>query len=513
MVQLNLDVDYKRDLKGKKVTKIGAQVVRSLSASPDGRIAETVAQVPAVVIPPLNTDITFSAVLKPLSKETVQRLSQSFLYRTQQPLPENFNWRNLAIGKESLVPLISKPPDQKLCGSCWAIAAADIIGDMFVVSGVINYNPRLSTTYCLSCYPQYQCDGGNPSVLYRDVRNSGIVSKHCIDYSWCDQNGNCNGSALNHFQSSQMNDLIPNCGCYEDRDDHLEYFIKNPSYVDIQAFGGDANYLQLREAVKRHIYEVGPVMGGFLVFANFMSGAFTRVNNGIYLEKGVYSSSNVNFSDYEISSDRYSGSHAVAIIGWGVAPNTVVDNQGTTEDVHYWYCRNSWGTRWGDGGYFKMAMWPHNRLAQFDQTVSIRVPSSSGNFSYVAGGIVIADPGNPPQPVRKPQVNSLYRTSPRNKPPSFYTEDVPIPSVVEPPLEPEDPIEPSSADDPPVEPPVDPPVNPINPEEDLDPDGGDGPGYDPVTGEPIKRGVDLGLLILFILVLLCLIALYFLIRS
>lgn len=37
------------------------------------------------------------------------------------------------------------------------------------------------------------------------------------------------------------------------------------------------------------------------------------------------------------------GSHAVKIIGWGVE-----------RGVHYWLCANSWGTSWGDHGFFKI---------------------------------------------------------------------------------------------------------------------------------------------------------------
>lgn len=56
-----------------------------------------------------------------------------------------------------------------LCGSCWAISAAGIVADNHVVSETVNWKPDLSTTWCLSCYPQSQCQGGNPALLYEDI--------------------------------------------------------------------------------------------------------------------------------------------------------------------------------------------------------------------------------------------------------------------------------------------------------------------------------------------------------
>lgn len=39
------------------------------------------------------------------------------------------------------------------------------------------------------------------------------------------------------------------------------------------------------------------------------------------------------------------GGHAVSIIGWGIDKYS---------NKHYWIIRNSWGTSWGDGGYFRI---------------------------------------------------------------------------------------------------------------------------------------------------------------
>jgi C1A family cysteine protease len=46
------------------------------------------------------------------------------------------------------------------------------------------------------------------------------------------------------------------------------------------------------------------------------------------------------------------GGHAVKLIGWG----KFTKEDGTTGD--YWLCANSWGTIWGDKGFFKIAVEP-----------------------------------------------------------------------------------------------------------------------------------------------------------
>ena len=60
--------------------------------------------------------------------------------------------------------------------------------------------------------------------------------------------------------------------------------------------------------------------------------------------------------------------HAIAVVGWGRDESTQLD---------YWIGRNSWGTYWGEYGFFKMAMHKNNLAIETDCTAG--VPSFKKN--------------------------------------------------------------------------------------------------------------------------------------
>lgn len=357
-----------------------------------------------LLIPPLNTDISFSSIPSQNPK--------TFLKATK-PLPENWNWKHtfpddsedVLRKKEN----ISGSGNQMRCGSCWSISTASIISDLFVASGITSKNPSISTTYSLACYPQAKCLGGNPALLFQDIANGGITDNTCVDYSWCAENANCNGSALQHFDVKNLNTLVPSCGCYN-AGPHYRYKISNLAHVGIALDDSNENALSdMIEHVKQHIYTVGPVLGGFLVFDNFMSGAFTKSNNGVYFESADYSTpGQVRFGH----TPNFKGSHAIAILGWGIAKNTKTPNG--VEDVPYWFCRNSWTEKWGESGCFKMAMYPYNKLSQFEKIVIISAPDGE----HQGGGILTCRPTG--APVAESMNENNYNGK-MESPASFYS--------------------------------------------------------------------------------------------
>lgn len=338
-----------------------------------------------LIIPPTNTNIDFASIAPHVQDVGLLRASSV-------PLPETWDWKHTYPTDSSDISakkqFISDSGNQRLCGSCWAISTAHIISDIFVVSGYVKKNPSISTTYSLACYPQGQCLGGAPAALFKDIAAHGIPDDTCVDYSWCSKNPKCDGSALKHFDENDINQYIPSCGCFFDTP-HYNYKIKELENISVTPQSSMDDLKYNIDAVKQHIYKYGSVLGGFIVFDNFMNGNFTKSNNGVYLENADYSTPGE--THFTGRKPEFKGAHAVTIFGWGLAKNTQTSNT-IFQDVPYWYCRNSWTNKWGDDGCFKMAMYPFNKISQFDKVVIVSSPEGQKG----GGGILMCKAAGPP---------------------------------------------------------------------------------------------------------------------
>lgn len=343
-----------------------------------------------IIIPPLNTDIRFKPKKKTNNFKSLQ-------FRKGKKIPTNFK-ENFSWGVKSdddseeenkKKDLINHVVSQFACGSCWAISVATAMSDCFVVSGIVDWKPLISATYIMSVIPKGNihdmCFGGNPAEVCEILENTEVSDTRCVDYSWCSgDNKYCTSiDSSKHFDANELtehlNENVPKPhGCYFEKETYMYKIDKDSTEVK---FITNNDIEKFRNDIKSHILNYGSIIGGFVVLRNFFLGIHTKINGGVYFDRGDYTSINkISFSDRNLRSTE--GLHAVCIVGWGVAKNIEFDN-GKYGDVPYWHCRNSWGVEWGDNGYFKMAMYPFNTVSQFDKQVTTDLGGPIGSMLLI----------------------------------------------------------------------------------------------------------------------------------
>src|SRR5262249_1680405 len=119
----------------------------------------------------------------------------------------------------------------------------------------------------------------------------------------------------------------------------------------------DYYYVSGANQMKADIYKYGPISCGIDVTDKFLQ----------YKEGQIYSEKN----DWPMIN------HEVSIVGWGV------DDASGTE---YWIGRNSWGTYWGEFGFFKIQMHKDNLGIESDCSAaipSVKKPHSMDDELFV----------------------------------------------------------------------------------------------------------------------------------
>ena len=175
------------------------------------------------------------------------------------------------------------------CGSCWIFAPTAALESIYWIYRDEVHD--LSEQAVLSCVsPGWGCDGGSMQDAYGYFRDEGAVLEPCMPY--------------------EGNEEIP---CTADQCDIIATitgWISIPNTVE-----------DIKAAVM-----VAPVVVGFQVYGGFDGYGF-----------GCYS------HPYN-PGEEPDGAHAVLITGWD--DNICFDGSGA------WRVKNSWGTYWGEDGYF-----------------------------------------------------------------------------------------------------------------------------------------------------------------
>jgi len=238
-------------------------------------------------------------------------------YLDPADMPAAFDWRNVdgtdytTWNKNQHIP--------KYCGSCWAQATTSALSDRIAIlrKGAwpsIDLAPQVLLN-CMS-FPSLGCNGGNPALAYSYMHRHGIPDQTCQAYEAENQKCEPLGICENCSPTNQTGPEDENCVAVE-----------GPALW----YAGDHGGVKGAAKMKAEIFARGPIECGIDA-----TDGFEAYTGGIYAEKsGLFSRIN----------------HAISIAGWGLDATT---------SSEYWIGRNSWGTYWGEQGWFRIQMHSDN---------------------------------------------------------------------------------------------------------------------------------------------------------
>jgi C1A family cysteine protease len=182
------------------------------------------------------------------------------------------------------------------CGSCGEFAAVALFESLVMRETGISVD--LSEQQIVSCVPGCGCRSGCSSLKALEyIKQNGVVSES--EFPYLDKDTAC------------ISDLRP------------EYYITEVFSTNI-----DKMALSKRiKTIKETVHSYGPVATNMALYEDL-----DRYEDGVY--------------SCDVKS-RQIGGHWILIVGW--ADKLDLPGGG------YWICRNSWGEKWGDNGYFKSA--------------------------------------------------------------------------------------------------------------------------------------------------------------
>jgi len=270
-------------------------------------------------------------------------------------IPNSFDGRIVWEG------LLTKPKNQGACGSCWAFASTSCLADRFNIQSMGLLKVDLSSARLVLCdqqgrlrnikHPEYNLEEVSVQEIYSANTRAcfgaslidawtylfvyGTNTSECFPYDLKTYGIYNQLSGIGSFTipektpiCTQMTGILGDMCSDIKFDPYTSSEIGTPAKfyraLHFYAIAGIKEDNGNEKNIRYDIFRWGPVCSAIKIYPDF----YTFKGKGIYKWNKQY---------------KQVGAHAIEIVGWGEQSNT-----------KYWIVKNSWGTDWGDDGYFKI---------------------------------------------------------------------------------------------------------------------------------------------------------------
>jgi len=231
----------------------------------------------------------------------------------EDDIPEAFDWGN--VGGRSYLTSMRNQHIPQYCGSCWAHGAVSALQDRIKIARKgLGEDITISIQHILNCQGGGTCYGGSHYEAYRWMQENEVAFEDANPYTACSADSKA-GLCAHGEWTCEAHNIARTCSSFPEMGGKCVGLTHYPN-VTVSEYGqvpNDPAKLQVE------LMTNGPLACG--VNANPL-----RDYEGGIVESG----------DPDID-------HVVSIVGWGV-----------DDGVPYWRVRNSWGSYWGEMGFFRV---------------------------------------------------------------------------------------------------------------------------------------------------------------
>jgi len=242
-------------------------------------------------------------------------------------LPMAFDWRD--VGGQNFATSDVNQHIPTYCGSCWIHGTVAALNDRIKIMRNRAFpDVMLSRQALMNCVPDPAgkgpppgCTGGDAWMIHKFMHEQKVPDETCMPYAAVNMECTPINVCRNCLRGTPTpENQYPPGPCFA-----------IPSFIGY----GVRNYGNLsgEAAMMKEIYARGPITCRGVASGDFVRNFVKNVGlqkDGVFADDTKYAESDID--------------HFMEITGWGVS----------ALGTKYWAVRNSWGTYWGEAGWFKL---------------------------------------------------------------------------------------------------------------------------------------------------------------